>query len=84
MGILEDSNFNCYDSTNLNKKENRDNLVDCSTFIGYSYNDIVRYIFLIISIISLILNSLLIKDYIIKKKTIRNRKQSSMKKLFNR
>ena len=82
MGILEDSNFNCYDSTNLNKKENRDNLVDCSTFIGYSYNDIVRYIFLIISIISLILNSLLIKDYIIKKKTIRNRKQSSMKKLF--
>ena len=78
-------NYRCDNSAELsytNETINNDDIVKCSTLIGYSYNRFVPILFLIISIIGLILNLLLIRDYIKKKSKNQSRKQSSMKKLF--
>ena len=78
-------NYQCDNSTEVsyaNQTNNNDNIVKCSTLIGYSYNEFVPILFLIISIIGFILNILLIRDYIKKKNQNQSRKQSSMKKLF--
>ena len=78
-------NYQCDNSTEVsyaNQTNNNDNIVKCSTLIGYSYNEFVPILFLIISIIGFFLNILLIRDYIKKKNKNQSRKQSSMKKLF--
>ena len=85
MGIIiKEENFNCssyfHNITNfLNDNEN--NYVSCDSFIGNSYNLILPISFFVIALIGLILNLLIIKDSLMKKKTS-SRKQSSMKKLF--
>ena len=84
MGIIvNDEYYECYNSTDTSNitNDNTKNYVKCNTLIGYSYNDAVPISFLVISIIGLILNLLLIKDFIVKTNAS-SRKQSSMKKLF--
>ena len=83
MGNIE--NFKCDNKSIIqNGSQNNDNFthVDCQIFIGYTYNDISPKIFLAIAIIGLILNLILIIDFIIKKSSSQSRKQSSMKQLF--
>ena len=55
--------------------------VNCDTFIGRSLQEPIPIVCLVIAIIGLLLNLILIKDFIIKT-TFSSRKQSSMKKLF--
>ena len=55
--------------------------VNCDTFIGKSFHKSIPISCLVIAIIGLLLNLILIKDFIIKT-TNSSRKQSSMKKLF--
>ena len=72
-----DTYFQCIsNSTNVN-----DTVINCATFIGHSNNKLAPISFLVISILGLILNLILIKDFILKSK-FSSRKQSSMKKLF--
>ena len=76
-------NYLCDNSTEFSSYDNESiNYVNCSALIGYSYNDFVPILFLIISIIGFILNMLLIREYIKKRNNNQSRKQSSMKKLF--
>ena len=77
----ENDSLNLTNNTEKNYADCISSYVDCESLIGLSYNEKVPYVFLIISIIGLILNILLIKDFIIKTNNS-NRKQSSMKKLF--
>ena len=62
--------------------DDNETFANCKTIIGYSFNPHVPIIFLLFSIIGLILNLLLIIDFIRKKNGNSSRKQSSMKKLF--
>ena len=82
MGIINDDYYQCF------KKDSNDSFytqdsryINCDALIGYSYNSAVPISFLVIAIIGLVLNFLLIKDFIIKSNTS-SRRQSSMKKLF--
>ena len=73
MGFVNKEYFNCKTNSTF---------ADCKTIIGYSYNSHVPIIFLLFSLIGLVLNILLIIDFIRKKNSNSSRKQSSMKKLF--
>ena len=83
--LIEEKNFDCinenekilYRNTTENQK-----YVDCNSYIGYARNAYINIVFLIISIIGLILNLLVIRDFIPKNNNLNSRKQSSMKKLF--
>ena len=76
-------NYKCTNYSGLSSYENQNiTYVSCSALIGYSYNDFVPILFLIISIIGFILNIILIIDYVKKRNNNQSRKQSSMKKLF--
>ena len=81
MGIITDKNFKCSQDNSTSNSPNNDKYVKCDAFIGYSYNGAVPMSFLIIAIIGLILNLLLIKNYI-RISNNSSRRQSSMKKLF--
>ena len=81
MGIITDKNFKCSQDNSTSNSPNNDKYVKCDAFIGYSYNGAVPISFLIIAIIGLILNLLLIKNYI-RISNNSSRRQSSMKKLF--
>ena len=88
--VFEDINFECIkDPDNIRSKNTstipiqHSDVIDCDTIIGYSRNESIPVIFLVISIIGLILNSILIiRDFISKINNSNSRKQSSMKKLF--
>ena len=87
MGINY-SYFTCnnspnYTENNINNNTNNTNYtyVNCDSFIGNTFSESIPISSLVISIIGLILNLLLIKDFIIKR-SFNSRKQSSMKKLF--
>ena len=87
MGINY-SYFTCNNSlnnteNNINNNTNNTNYiyVNCDSFIGNTFSEYIPISSLVISIIGLILNLLLIKDFIIKR-SFNSRKQSSMKKLF--
>ena len=87
MGINY-SYFTCdnslnYPENNINNNTNNTNYtyVNCDSFIGNTFSESIPISSLVISIIGLILNLLLIKDFIIKR-SFNSRKQSSMKKLF--
>ena len=73
MGFINRGYFKCTENSKFH---------DCNAFIGYSYYKCVPIIFLLFSVIGLILNLLLIIDFIRKKNSNSSRKQSSMKKLF--
>ena len=73
--------FACTNGNITNSTDN-ETYPDCKTIIGYSLNQSVPVIFLILAVVGLILNLLLIIDYFRKKNTNSSRKQSSMKKLF--
>ncbi len=82
------SYFTCDNSlnhieNNINNNTNNTNYtyVNCDSFIGNTFSESIPISSLVISIIGLILNLLLIKDFIIKR-SFNSRKQSSMKKLF--
>ena len=78
MGIQKEF-FECQNYTESNESIN---LVDCNAIIGYSENPSVPVVFLIFSVIGLILNVILIIDFIRQRNNNKSRKQSSMKKLF--
>ena len=82
MGIINNNYYQCYkkNSTSLAYSQNS-TFINCDALIGYSYHNAVPILYLIIAIIGLILNFLLIRDFIIKSNTS-SRRQSSMKKLF--
>ncbi len=89
--FLVDDNFDCIDenekalknNSTTNQTQNQENLyVDCEAIIGYARNPNIPAVFLIFSIIGLILNLLLIRDFISKNNNLKSRKQSSMEKLF--
>ena len=87
--IFKNKNFECIKNLDniINKNtstipiQSRD-AIDCDTIIGYSRNEFIPVVFLVISIIGLILNIILIRDFISKINNSNSRKQSSMKKLF--
>ena len=78
MGIQKEF-FECQNYTESNESIN---LVDCNAIIGYSENPSVPVVFLIFSVVGLILNVILIIDFIKQRNNNKSRKQSSMKKLF--
>ena len=68
-------NFYCDDN-------HSNDIINCDTRIGYSNNEYIYVLFLVISIIGLVANILLLRDFFSKKGNESSRKQSSMKKLF--
>ena len=87
--IFKNKNFECIKNLDniINKNTStipiqRRDAIDCDTIIGYSRNEFIPVVFLVISIIGLILNIILIRDFISKINNSNSRKQSSMKKLF--
>ena len=87
--VFEDINFECIKNLDniINKNTSTipihlPDAMDCDTIIGYSRNEFIPVVFLVISVIGLILNSILIRDFISKINNSNSRKQSSMKKLF--
>ena len=87
--FIEKKNFKCIDNednTNNTTSTVPTSLSEdiiCNTIIGYSTFKSTRIVFLVISIIGLVLNSILLKDIFSKKFASKNRKKSSMKKLFS-
>ena len=82
MGIINDDYYQCYKKDSTDSFYTKDSkYINCDALIGYSYNSAVPISFLVIAIIGLVLNFLLIRDFIIKSNTS-SRRQSSMKKLF--
>ena len=84
MGINIDY-FKCQNYTEIPDDETKSfntSYVDCNAIIGYSMNPSVPIVFLICSAIGLILNMILIIDFIKQRNNNKSRKQSSMKKLF--
>ena len=89
MGILNDEYYLCYSNSNYqndtnstyNDTEDKKQYTPCNTYIGHSESEMAPISFLVISILGLILNLILIKDFI-KKSNSSSRKQSSMTKLF--
>ena len=84
MGINIDY-FKCQNYTEIPDEESKSfntSYVDCNAIIGYSMNPSVPIVFLICSAIGLILNMILIIDFIRQRNNNKSRKQSSMKKLF--
>ena len=84
MGINIDY-FKCQNYTEIPEEELKSfntSYVDCNAIIGYSMNPSVPIVFLICSAIGLILNLILIIDFIRQRNNNKSRKQSSMKKLF--
>ena len=83
MGIINDDYYQCFKKDSTDSFYTQDSrYIDCDALIGYSYNSAVPISFLVIAIIGLVLNFLLIRDFIIKSNTS-SRRQSSMKKLFS-
>ena len=82
MGLIIDAHFNCTDDQELQQYSNNHTFADCDRLIGYSKNENIPAIFLVISVIGFILNLLLIIDYYRRRNNNSSRKQSSMKKLF--
>ena len=87
--VFENINFECIKNLDniINKNTSTipihlPDAIDCDTIIGYSRNEFIPVVFLVISVIGLILNSILIRDFISKINNSNSRKQSSMKKLF--
>ena len=87
--VFEVINFECIKNSDniINKNTSTipiqlPDAIDCDTIIGYSRNEFIPVVFLVISVIGLILNSILIRDFISKINNSNSRKQSSMKKLF--
>jgi len=87
--VFEDINFECIKNLDniINKNTSTipihlPDAIDCDTIIGYSRNEFIPVVFLVISVIGLILNIILIRDFISKINNSNSRKQSSMKKLF--
>ena len=82
MGIINDDYYQCFKKDSTDSFYTQDSrYINCDALIGYSYNSAVPISFLVIAIIGLVLNFLLIKDFIIKSNNS-SRRQSSMKKLF--
>jgi 1-phosphatidylinositol-4-phosphate 5-kinase len=82
MGIINDDYYQCFKKNSTDSFYTQDSkYINCDALIGYSYNSAVPISFLVIAIIGLVLNFLLIKDFIIKSNNS-SRRQSSMKKLF--
>ncbi len=84
MGINIDY-FKCQNYTEIPDEESKSfntSYVDCNAIIGYSMNPSVPIVFLVCSAIGLILNMILIIDFIRQRNNNKSRKQSSMKKLF--
>ena len=80
------SNYYCLDEDEIyikNTNITNASFPECDIIIGYSENEYVPAVFLVLSVIGLILNLCLIIDYFRKKSQNSSRKQSSMKKLFN-
>ena len=76
--FIEPSYFNC----TTNDSDDFNDVRNCDTIIGYSYNSSVPIVFLIFGLAGFILNFILIIDFCRKKNSNSSRKQSSMKKLF--
>ena len=79
------TNFQCKNYTEIGGEEALNynyTLCDCNAYIGNAENPIFPVIFLISAVIGLILNAILIIDFIRKRNNNNSRKQSSMKKLF--
>ena len=77
--LIKDDLYNC--DSNLTHSYKEEKNIPCNTYIGHSQSEMAPISFLIISILGLILNLILIKDFI-KKSNSSSRKQSSMTKLF--
>ena len=79
--ILDENCYICDNSTTNTTYNYTTEYISCETLIGYSEKEAFSITCLIISIAGLILNFLLIKDFIVKSNNS-SRRQSSMKKLF--
>ena len=79
--ILDENCYICDNSTTNTTYNYTTEYIRCETLIGYSEKEAFSITCLIISIAGLILNFLLIKDFIVKSNNS-SRRQSSMKKLF--
>ena len=88
--IIIKKNFDCIEHNKNSLNNNSSSIepyinntsVACSNIIGYCANESIPAVFLAISIIGLILNIILIKNFFTNKKTTNSIKQSSLKKLF--
>ena len=79
------TNFQCKNYTEIGGEEALNynyTLCDCNAYIGNAENPIIPVVFLISAVIGLILNAILIIDFIRQRNNNKSRKQSSMKKLF--
>ena len=66
MGIINDDYYQCFKKDSTDSFYTQDSrYINCDALIGYSYNSAVPISFLVIAIIGLVLNFLLIKDFII-------------------
>ena len=81
--VIETKNFDCTKNlTSYLNQDSNETCIKCDTVIGYSRNEFIPVVFLVISIIGFILNFILIRDFISKNINTNSLKQSSMKKLF--